>query len=292
MESDLILFMKPSHRQENGDETMNFSVLMSVYFKEKPEFLKESIESLLRQTLKPNEIVIVLDGKLTDELYSLLEEYKNAHPDLFKYVQLEQNMGLGKALEIGIKECSYDVIARMDSDDICHPERFEKQINFLKNNPDVKVLGSWIGEFEESPGKIESIRKVPSKYEEIREYAKTRCPVNHMTVVYWKEAVLKAGSYQTLMWNEDYFLWGRMLNSNIKFMNIPEVLVYARAGADMFNRRGGLKYFNKEVELQKEFLKMNFIDKGTFLRNVLLRGSVRILPNALRGFIYKNMLRR
>jgi hypothetical protein len=94
------------------------------------------------------------------------------------------------------------------------------------------------------------------------------------------------------MWNEDYFLWGRMLNSNIKFMNIPEVLVYARAGADMFNRRGGLKYFNKEVELQKEFLKMNFIDKGTFLRNVLLRGSVRILPNALRGFIYKNMLRR
>ncbi|MDR7078834.1 glycosyltransferase involved in cell wall biosynthesis [Neobacillus niacini] len=271
---------------------MNFSVLMSVYFKEKPEFLKESIESLVSQTLKPDEIVIVLDGKLTDELYRLLDEYKNAYPDLFKYVQLEQNMGLGKALEIGIKECRYDVIARMDSDDICHPERFEKQINFLKNNPDVKVLGSWIAEFEEGPDKIESIRKVPSTYEEIREYAKTRCPLNHMTVVYYKEAVLKAGSYQTLMWNEDYFLWGRMLNSNIKFMNIPEALVYARAGADMFNRRGGLKYFNKEVELQKKFLKMQFIDKQTFIKNVITRGTVRILPNSIRGFIYKKLLRR
>src|SRR3954470_6980030 len=125
---------------------MDFSVLMSVYFKEKPEFIKASIDSMLSQTLKPTEIVIVFDGKLTDELYSLLDEYKNAEPQLFKYVQLEKNMGLGKALEIGITKCSYDLIARMDSDDICHPERFEKQINFMENNPDVKVLGSWIAE--------------------------------------------------------------------------------------------------------------------------------------------------
>ncbi|AGK55730.1 glycosyltransferase [Bacillus sp. 1NLA3E] len=270
---------------------MNFSVLMSVYFKEKPEFLKEAIDSMLKQTLKPNEIVIVLDGELTNELYGLLDEYKNKFPTLFKYVQLDKNMGLGKALEIGINECSNDLIARMDSDDICHPERFERQINFMKNNPEVKVLGSWIGEFDEDPGKIESIRKVPSSYEEIKRYARTRCPVNHMTVVYWKDAVLKAGSYQTLMWNEDYFLWGRMLNNNMKFMNIPEVLIYARAGADMFNRRGGLKYFESEVKLQKEFLKMHFIDKQTFLRNILMRGFVRVLPNSLRGFIYKKMLR-
>ena len=139
----------------------------------------------------------------------LLDEYKNDYPELFKYVQLEKNVGLGKALEIGINECSYDLIARMDSDDICHPERFEKQINFLKNNPDIKVLGSWIAEFETSPEKIESIRKVPANYEEIKEYAKTRCPLNHMTVVYWRDAVLDAGNYQTLMWNEDYYLWAK-----------------------------------------------------------------------------------
>lgn len=270
---------------------MNFSVLMSVYFKEKPEFLRESIDSILRQTLKPTEIVIVFDGKLTDELYRLLDDYKNKNNDLFKYVQLEKNMGLGKALEIGITECSFDIIARMDTDDICHPERFEKQINFLINNPDVKVLGSWIAEFEEDPGKIESVRKVPAKYEEIKEYAKTRCPLNHMTVIYWKDVVVKSGSYQTLMWNEDYFLWGRMLNNNIKIRNLPEVLVYARAGADMFNRRGGLKYFRKEVELQREFLNMHFIDKTTFIKNVLTRGAVRILPNSWRGFIYKKLLR-
>ena len=270
---------------------MNFSVLMSVYYKEKPEFLKEAIDSILNQTLKPTEIVIVFDGKLTDELYRLLDEYKKWDPELFNYVQLEKNMGLGKALEIGITKCSYDLIARMDTDDICHKERFERQINFMKNNPDVKVLGSWIAEFEDNPEKIESIRKVPASYEEIKEYAKTRCPLNHMTVVYWKDAVLEAGSYQTLMWNEDYFLWGRMLNKGLKIMNIPEILVYARAGADMFNRRGGLKYFGKEVELQREFLKMNFIDKTTFIKNIIIRGTVRVLPNSLRGVVYKNLLR-
>lgn len=271
---------------------MNFSVLMSVYFKEKPEFLKESIESLLQQTLKPTEIVIVQDGELTSELYELLDGYKHSFPGLFKFVPLKQNVGLGKALNIGIKECSYDLIARMDSDDICHPERFEKQIKFMEDHLDVKVLGSWIGEFEEDPNKIESIRKVPSSYEEVKQYAKTRCPLNHMTVVYWKDAVLKSGSYQTLMWNEDYYLWGRMLNSNIKIMNMPEILVFARAGADMFNRRGGLKYFKNELKLQKEFLNMNFIDKKIFLRNVMIRGTVRLLPNDVRGLIYKKLLRR
>jgi glycosyltransferase involved in cell wall biosynthesis len=270
---------------------MDFSVLMSVYFKEKPEFLKESIDSLLNQTVKPTEIVIVFDGKLTDELYLILDEYKNTKPDLFKYVQLEKNMGLGKALEIGVTECTYDLIARMDTDDICHPERFEKQIQFLKDNPDVKVLGSWIAEFENSPDEIESIRKVPVTYDEVREYAKTRCPLNHMTVVYWKDAVLEVGNYQTLLLFEDYYLWGRMLNKNIKIMNLPEVLVYARAGADMFNRRGGVKYFNNEIGLQKEFLRMDFIDKKTFIKNIITRGVVRVLPNSLRGFIYKKLLR-
>ena len=155
----------------------------------------------------------------------------------------------------------------------------------------LKYLDLGLLSLKNDPEKIESIRKVPAKYEEVKEYAKTRCPLNHMTVVYWRDAVLKAGSYQTLMWNEDYYLWGRMLNNNIKIMNIPEVLVYARAGADMFNRRGGLKYFKNEVKLQKEFLKMHFIDKKTFLRNVMTRGFVRILPNSVRGLIYKKILR-
>lgn len=271
---------------------MNFSVLMSVYYKEKPEYLKESIESILNQTLLPNEIVIVFDGELTDDLYSLLKEYKEGFPSLFNYVQLEKNMGLGKALEIGITHCSHEVIARMDSDDICHPERFEKQISYLVNNPDIQVLGSWIGEFEFNKDKIESIRKVPISYDEIKQYAKTRCPLNHMTVVYRKESVIRAGNYQPLLWNEDYYLWVRMLNANIKMGNIPEVLVLARAGEGMFKRRGGIKFFKKELELQKKFLNMGFINNWLFIKNIVTRGLVRILPNSIRGIIYKNFLRR
>ena len=261
---------------------MNFSVLMSVYFKEQVSYLKESIDSLLKQTLKPSEIVIIFDGPLTKELYALLDKYKNDYPEIFKYVQLEKNVGLGKALEIGVNECSYELIARMDSDDICHPERFEKQITFLKNNPDIKVLGSWIAEFEASPEKLESIRKVPVNFEEIKEYAKTRNPLNHMTVVYWRDAVLDAGNYQTLLWNEDYYLWARILNKNMKIMNLPEVLIYARAGADMFGRRGGVKYFKREIELQSKFLEMNFINRKTFLKNVMIRGLVRVIPNSVK----------
>lgn len=271
---------------------MNFSVLMSVYFKENPEFFAKALESTINQTLKPNEIVIVLDGKLTDELYAVIDKFKTEYPGLINTVQLEQNVGLGKALEIGITQCKYDLIARMDSDDICLPERFEKQINFMIDNPDVKVLGSWIGEFEHDPAVIESIRKVPVQYDEVLKYAKTRCPLNHMTVVYWKDCVIEAGNYQTLLMNEDYYLWVRMLNKGFKMMNIPEILVYARAGSSMFKRRGGTQYIKSEWQLQKTFLEMNFIDPKIFLFNIVSRGFVRLLPNSIRGLIYKKVLRK
>jgi glycosyltransferase involved in cell wall biosynthesis len=268
---------------------MNFSVLMSVYFKENPEFLEKALQSTIDQTLVPNEIVIMLDGKLTDELYDVLEKFKTKYPGLINTIQLEENVGLGKALEIGITECKYDLIARMDSDDICLPERFEKQINFMINNQ--KVLGSWIAEFEEDPEIIDSIRKVPTSYEEVLKYAKTRSPLNHMTVVYWKDCVIEAGNYQTLLLNEDYYLWGRMLKKNFKMMNLPEVLVLARAGSSMFKRRGGYRYLQSELELQRSFLTMDFISKKMFMANILSRGFVRLLPNSIRGFIYKKVLR-
>jgi glycosyltransferase involved in cell wall biosynthesis len=271
---------------------MEFSVLMSVYFKEKPEFLKEAIRSTLEQTLPPNEIVIILDGKLTDALYETLDNFKKEKPGLFKFVQLEVNKGLGKALEIGINECKYNVIARMDTDDICHPERFEKQINFLIQNPDIDVVGSWIGEFDENPNEISTIRRVPLTSKEIIRYAKRRNPINHMTVMYRKNAVLGVGNYQPFLWNEDYYLWVRMLKARKKFANIPEILVYARTGNEMFKRRGGLKYLKQDIHLQKEFLKMDFVTKKEYYGNVLVRGFVRILPNNFRGKLYKTLLRR
>ncbi|WP_312470526.1 glycosyltransferase [Neobacillus sp.] len=271
---------------------MKFSVLMSVYSKEDPQFLLEAIKSTINQSLKPDEIVIIQDGVLTSELNKVLEEFQNSYPGIIKLIQLETNMGLGKALEIGVEKCTFDLIARMDTDDISHPNRFEKQVNFMVNHPDVQVLGSWIGEFEHNPDEINSIRKVPTTYEEVVQYAKKRNPLNHMTVMYRKSAVLEAGNYKPFLWNEDYYLWVRMLNRNAKIVNMPEILVFARAGSDMFKRRGGFKYLVKDVELQQEFLKMNFIDKKQFITNIFLRGSVRILPNFVRGFVYKSFLRK
>ncbi|WP_449623025.1 glycosyltransferase family 2 protein [Robertmurraya sp. Marseille-Q9965] len=271
---------------------MKFSVLMSVYHKEKPLFLKESLESTINQSLPPNEIVLIEDGKLTEELYSVLDDFEMRFPSIVKRIPLEKNMGLGLALQRGVLECSNEIIARMDTDDICHPNRFEKQIQFFKNQPDAEVLGTWIGEFDEHYTDITSTRKVPTDYEEIKEYAKKRCPLNHMTVMYKKSSVIKAGNYQPFLLNEDYYLWIRMLDKGIKIYNLPEILVYARTGREMFQRRGGLSFFKKEVQLQNEFRKMKFISSVQFIENILVRGAVRILPNSLRGFIYLKLLRR
>lgn len=269
---------------------MEFSVLMSVYAKEKPEYLIGALNSTLEQTLKPAEIVIVKDGPLPKELNEILVSFKNNY-QFINIIELERNVGLGNALSRGLLECKYNLIARMDTDDICHPERFEKQINYMLSNPDVAVVGSWIGEFEKNPTDIYSIRKVPIRSDELIKYAKYRNPMNHMTVVYRKNAVINAGNYQHFLWNEDYFLWVRMLMNNNKITNIPEILVYARAGGEMFKRRGGIQYLKKDIELQSKFIKMGFISYSQFIKNVSVRLIVRLLPNFIRGIVYKKTLR-
>ena len=185
------------------DKKLNFSVLMSIYYKENPQFFRTALDSVINQTLQPDEIVIVEDGELTDELYKVIETYKNKYPQVFKIVQLETNQGLGKALQIGVGNCSYDLIARMDSDDIALPERFEKQINFMREHPDIDVLGSSISEFEGNPENITSYRKLPTEHKDIYKFGQFRCPVNHMTIMYKKKAVLEAGNYQTFKNIED-----------------------------------------------------------------------------------------
>ncbi|MFD2803316.1 glycosyltransferase [Litchfieldia salsa] len=265
---------------------------MSVYYKESPKFLLESIKSIINQTLLPNEIVIVQDGELTTELTEILGKYERNYPNLFKFIKLDQNVGLGPALAIGINECNNHIIARMDSDDICHPERFERQINYLNENPSIDVVGSWIGEFDQDYTEVTNVRKVPLSYQDVLNFAKTRNPLNHMTVVFRKKAVLDAGNYKPFLWNEDYYLWVRMLNQNYKIVNLGEILVYARTGSEMYKRRGGIQYLLKDISLQKEFLRMNFINRTTFYKNIIIRCFVRLLPNSLRGFVYKTLLRK
>jgi len=264
---------------------------MSVYKKEKPEHLKRAIESVINQTLQPSEIVIVKDGELTDELDKVLDWFVNRYPSLFKIVPIPKQVGLGKALAKGVLNCSYEIIARMDSDDISHPERFEKQIPFLLDHPEIDLVGSWISEFDDDEKNVYSFREVPTEPEEIKKFAKKRNPINHMTVVFLKKAILSAGNYQSYLWFEDYHLWARMLLKGYKFANLPHYLVNVRGGDNMIARRVGVKYAILEMKLQKFFLEIGFINNFEFIRNVTSRFILRMLPRKLALSLYKAFLR-
>lgn len=270
---------------------MKFSVLMSVYFKEIPQYLDRSLESIIEQTVVPDEIVLVKDGELTAELDRIIEQYYMKYPKLLKIISLYKNVGLGEALRIGLDNCSYDTVARMDSDDVCLYTRFEKQLEVLKQDEAVKVVGSWISEFESDTENIHAVRKVPESFDDIRKKAKFRNPLNHMTVMFRKSAVIEAGGYKPFLWSEDYYLWVRMILKGFKIVNIQESLVFARAGRDMIKRRGGMKYVVSEAKLEKEFLKLGFINHGEFIFNVATRTAVRIIPDRFRQYVYYNMLR-
>lgn len=270
-----------------------FSVLMSVYYKENPSWFRIALDSVIKQTLQPNEIVLVEDGKLTDELYKVIEEYKNQYSNLFKIIPLEKNSGLGEALRVGILNCSNELIARMDTDDIARNDRFEKQIKFFQEHTNVGLVGSWISEFEDNPNKIISYRQLPTEHQDIYKFGQFRCPVNHMTVMYRKDAVLKAGNYQTFKNIEDYYLWGRMLKQGAVFANISECLVNVRAGNSMLKRRANLTYFfNSEFPLHTELYKIGFISLKQYLRNISSKFLLRAIPQWAMAIIYRKFLRK
>lgn len=275
------------------DSKLKFSVLMSVYYKENPEYLKLALDSVINQTLRPDEIVLVQDGKLTNALYEVIETFVNKNPKLFKIVPLENNVGLGEALKIGVENCTFDLIARMDTDDIARSDRFERQIEFFENHNDIDIVGSWISEFENDPNKIIAYRQLPTSHSDIYKFGQFRCPLNHMTVVYKKDAVLSSGNYKPFKNIEDYYLWGRMLKNGCKFANIPECLVNVRAGNAMLQRRANLTYFfNSEFPLHTEFYKMQFINQKQYLRNIVTKFLLRAMPMWAMSLIYKKFLRK
>ena len=267
----------------------NFSCLISFYGKDNPVFLDEAFQSILDQTRPASEIVLVQDGPITDELSQVVTKWKDLLP-IFHLVNKE-NLGLGKSLTLGIEACRNDIVARMDADDICHPKRFEKQLKFLTTHPDISVVGTWIAEFEGSIANIKSYRTLPVTHEDLLSFARKRCPLNHPTVMYRREHVIRVGNYDKFKNQQDYHLWSRLLNKGYKISNIPESLLYMRISSDLFLRRGGWKYFMIEWEVQKDFLNMGFINRQEFIRNLLVRGTVRLLPNVIREKIYKKALR-
>ena len=271
---------------------LEFSVLMSVYKNEKPDYLREALESVVQQTVMPNEIVIVKDGLLTEELNAVINEYSEKYPALLKIVAFEKNRGLGLALKDGVLACSYEYIARMDTDDICKLNRFEKQINFLKENPRIAILGTWIKEFSDDKNNPDTSTKLPCEYQKIVQFAKSRNPFRHMTVIFKKQAVLDSGNYRDFLWFEDYDLWIRIIQKGYEVANLPEFLVDVRADSKMFARRGGWKYLKQDMRFQKFLWKDNFISAFEFAKNVFVRSVVRLLPNGVRVWVYKSLLRK
>ena len=271
-----------------------FSVCTSVYKNDKPEFVKIALDSMLvHQSVNPNEIVLVQDGPVSDEIEKLLLEYKDKYGETITLVKLQENKGLGNALMLGVKNAKYDIIARMDSDDICMPYRFEKQLAYLEAHPECDIVGGQMTEFIDAPDNIVGKREVPLTNEEIYDYMKSRCALNHVTVMFRKESILEAGNYQDWFWNEDYYLWVRLMIAGCEFANLPDTLVNVRSGADQYARRGGKKYFDSEIGVKKLMLKEGMISHTQFAVNYIERFIVQmILPKSIRGWVYRTFARK
>jgi len=270
---------------------MEFSVLMSVYYKEKPEYLRQALESVLSQTCLPSQLILVKDGPLTPQLDAVIEEFSAGSP-LFKIIALEKNSGLGTALAKGVEASDYSLIARMDADDIALPHRFAEQIKLFQQNPDLSICGAQISEFDGDVTNILSKRVVPLTHEEILAYARRRNPFNHMTVMYKKEAVLRVGNYQHCPDFEDYYLWSRMLAQGAIAANHPDVLVYARTGTAMFRRRGGMRYCKNALSFRRLQRKTGLTSLFDQWYASCAHIAVSLMPGSLRGRVYKKLLRK
>lgn len=264
---------------------------MSIYYKEKAAYFNRAMKSIWDdQSIKPNEIVLVQDGKLTDELYFAIDEWKYKLGETLKVVKLEKNLGLGDALNEGIKICSYELVARMDTDDISYPTRFEKQLKIFENN-NIDICSSWVSEFETIEENIISYRKLPEKHDEIMKFSKIKNPINHPSVMFKKTIVEKAGGYKKMVWFEDYYLWARMILNGAKIYNIQEPLVNMRSGLDLLKRRSGFKYILSEIKFLCRMKNIGFLSKPQFIKNILIRTTARILPKKILFKLYRTPFR-
>lgn len=264
---------------------------MSLYAKERPEFLRLSLDSVFGQTLPPDEVVMVEDGPLTPELYAVLDEYSAAHPELTR-IPLPRNGGLGRALNEGLRHCTHLIVARMDTDDIAKPDRFERQVRFMNENADISASGSWIDEFVGTTDNVVSQRSTATTPDGIALYARTRNPLNHPSVIFRKTDVEAVGSYMHFPLFEDWYLWARLISHGYRLANIPEPLLWFRTSPDTFRRRGGWRYARDGARFQFTLRRLGLIGYATALKNSVLRGAVYMLPNSLRGWIYSRFLRK
>lgn len=271
---------------------MDFSVCMSVYKNDRPHYLIEALESLVNQTILPNEIVLVEDGPITEELETVVRQYETKYPSIMNVVRCEKNGGLGKALQIAVDNARYDLIARMDSDDISLPDRFEKQVAFMETHPEVDIMGGDSAKFETTPDIIIGYRRPKTTDEEIKRQLQDRSPLSHVTIMAKKEAIIKAGNYIEVFNQEDYYLWARMAKCGCVFANIPDVLVFVRV-VGIGGRRGGWKYFKNEVFMQKYLLKSHIISLPKYCIHVITKFFIQIVMTPrMREWAYETIIKR
>lgn len=269
-----------------------FSVCMSVYKNDNPADFSVAIDSILNQTVKPNEIILVEDGPVPAELENLITQIES-RVDILKVVRLPKNVGHAGARQTAMNEASNDLIAVMDSDDIAVNNRFELQLKAFEQNNEASVIGGQIKEFVGTPDNIVGERIVPQNDGDIKSYLKARCPLNLVTVMYRKSDVEKVGGFIDWYCEEDYYLWIRLAQSGFKFCNINENLVNVRVGKEMYQRRGGFKYFKSEAKLQGYMLRHGIISFPRYCYNVAGRFAVQVaMPNKLRGFIFQKLFRK
>ena len=269
---------------------VNFSLLMCLYEKEDPRHLKMCLESLSDLAAQPDEVVVVKDGPLTNELEEVLACHQ-FRGDV-NFVSLPENVTLGPARAAGVEAAKYEWVAIMDSDDVCKPDRFEKQLRMIEENPELGLIGGQIAEFIDSPDIVVASRTVPTAHADIVRFAKVRNPFNHMTVMFKREAVLDAGNYRYFPWFEDYDLWTRMINNGTICANHTDVLVDARVSRGTYERRRGRAYISLEWQMQKQLKDLGLTNSFEFLRNVVLRVPVRLLPGKALAGVYKGFARK
>jgi glycosyltransferase involved in cell wall biosynthesis len=269
-----------------------YSVLMSLYIKEKPAYLRCSFDSMLNQTVLPDEIVIVKDGPLTAELEELLLEYKTKYKNLFNIVVSEKNIGLGRALNLGLKICKNELVARMDTDDISLPERCEKQLKVFKENSELIIVGTMVDEFYINPTEIISTRIVPTNHEEIYKFAKRRSPFNHPAVMYKKTKVLECGGYSDLRRNQDVDLFGRMLFAGSKAANIGESLLLFRSNNDLSKRRKSWENTRSYIATIYNLWKLGFSGFSDFALVAVGQTVMFLCPLKVQSLLYKKFLRK
>lgn len=269
---------------------MKYSVLMSVYAREKPEYLRQSMLSILNQSIPTDDFVLVCDGPLDAGLNECIAEMQEEFGGALNVVRLEANEGLGSALNIGLGYCKHELVGRMDSDDISFRDRFERQLEIMRQNPEISVLSGTVLEFQGDVERIIGRRELPETDRAIRRYAQRRCPFNHPAVMFRKSMVAKAGGYRMCHLRfEDYDLWNRMLLAGGKGRNIREPLLYMRTSEDFYVRRGGIAYAREVLRFRWGMYALGWSSLWDFLAGAIPQTMVCLSPNWVRKAVYKRL---